>query len=282
MQTIGNKRQKTQSADVTHHRFPGEIRNMLYKCAALPDNVKQVERLYKSVGPDGTITVSDSVHTFYLDTVNESGTSQLFSKEITKVAEIADEVLSYVTPWILFTFTSPDALRLFAEAFAAHSAVCTREIELHVEFDFGASMNETDRRTFSKWLEMEEPHGRQQGAHDVFEEWMNSVKDLPTASTHVHLVFPYFWRDFRSLRGLSEKTGLREYQITFRFPKEEPYHTYSVDDHDFFIAQTIAAVKGIEVVEQAGINEKTRADLVAFGCRGFNRTRGSPGHGDED
>lgn len=253
------------------HRFPPEIRNHLYKCAALPDFfAKKVERYHKTVGADGAIMALDNVHSFYLDHVSCNGTSELFSKDITKVAAIADELLSLVTPWILFAFDSPRALHLFAEAFAAHAAVCTRQLELHVEFEFGATFLKSDRRKFANWIESDLPHGRDFDAHKTFEEWMLAVQELPP-TTHVHLVFPYFWRDFRSLRGLSEKTGLRQHPITFRFPTDEDYP--SLPDHDFFVAQTIAAVKGIEVSEQSGISETRRATLVRHGCTGFNLGR---------
>jgi hypothetical protein len=45
--------------------------------------------------------------------------------------------------------------------------------------------------------------------------------DFPKESTHVNLVFPYFWRDFRSLRGVSDKHGLSRYHVTFRFPQDQ-------------------------------------------------------------
>jgi hypothetical protein len=122
------------------------------------------------------------------------GTSQ-------KVADIADE------PFILFVFTSPQDLRLFAEAFAAQTSVCTRSIELHVKLDFGATVNATDWRTFASWTKSDLPHGRLVDAHGIFETWLLALQELPSKSTHVHLVFPYFWRDFRSLRGLAEKSG---------------------------------------------------------------------------
>jgi hypothetical protein len=259
---------------VEHHRFPPEIRNELYKCSALPENVETVERSYKTVGADGAIMALDSVHSFYLDPVSHNGKSQLFSKDVTNVAAIADELLSLVTPWILFVFDSPRALRLFAEAFASHTAVCTRQIQLHVEFDFGATMDEASRTTFARWVESEVPHGRHVNAHQIFEEWVLAVQELPSESTHLHLIFPYFWRDFRSLRGLSEKTGIRQYPITFRFPADRGHPP--LPDYDFFVAQTIAAVKGIEVSEQAGISETRRTMLVRHGCTGFNLGRRPP------
>lgn len=236
----------------------------------LPESAEKVERTYKTVTADGSATTLDHVHSFFLDHVSSNGTSELFKKEITNVAEIAEELLTLVTPWILFVFDSPRALLVFAEAFAAHAAVCTRQPELHVEFDFCTTFQDSDRRSFATWAETERPHGRNIDAHKAFESWMLAVQQLPS-DTHIHLVFPYFWRDFRSLRGLSEKTGLYQHPVTFRFPVDDAYPT--LPHYDFFVAQTIAAVKAIGVPEQAGISETRRAELVRHGCTGFNLGR---------
>ncbi|KAF1947510.1 hypothetical protein EJ02DRAFT_417686 [Clathrospora elynae] len=83
-----------------------------------------VDRSHKTVGADGAIVALNSVHSFYLDPASHSGKSELFSNDITKVAALADEILSLVTPWILFVFDSLGALCIFAEAFSAHAVVC--------------------------------------------------------------------------------------------------------------------------------------------------------------
>lgn len=253
-----------------YHRFPPEIRNQLFRCAVLPEQSKTVQRSYKSISKDGSRLPLDTVHAFYIDAVTANGSSTLFSREITKVAEIAEELLTLVTPWILFTFKSPDGLRLFAETFYEHSRICKRKAELHVELDFTSSLGEADRESLEKWEETDVPHGKKQHIHSVLQEWLEALSHLPTDSTHVHLLMPQFWRDFRSLRGLSAKTGLAEFQVSLAFLPNLS-HAFSKQDYDFFIAQTIAAVYGIEVVEQAGINKERREKLVRYGCRGFNR-----------
>ncbi|KAK2804076.1 hypothetical protein FQN51_002607, partial [Onygenales sp. PD_10] len=55
------------------------------------------------------------------DAVSHHGKSQPFSKDITKVAAIADKLLSLITPWILFVFDLLHALNLFVKAFTAHT-----------------------------------------------------------------------------------------------------------------------------------------------------------------
>ncbi|KAG9188282.1 hypothetical protein G6011_02205 [Alternaria panax] len=262
------KRARITDSSTEYHRFPAEIGNQLYQCVAFPDGVEKDERRYKSVGPDGVISQTDSVQSFYIDAVTHDGKSQLFKKDIANVKEIAEELFSLVVPWILFVFDSPSGPRRFGEFFAAHTSVCKQILSLHIEFDFGAEMEASTRIMFASWTETELPHGRDINAHDIFEEWMHAVQSLPD-STHVHLVFPCFWRDFRSLHGLSEKTGLRKYQITFRFPEGPSRHT----DHDFLIAQTMAAITGIEDTQQAAISKARREDFVKHGCTGFNYRR---------
>jgi hypothetical protein len=219
----------------TEDILPPEIRNHLYKCVVFSDDMELVERSSKSIGLE-TIVVSETTRDFYLDVVSDTGESKLFNRAITKVKEIADELLSLVTPSIMFTFKSADGLRLFAKQFAAHTAVCTRRIELHVEFDYTSSMDEADRQTLANWGDLEGPHGRQEDAHGVFRKWVTALEGLPKESTYVHLVFPYFWRDFRSLRGMSNKYGLSQYHVTFQFPRDRDTHPLSDTEHRFFVA----------------------------------------------
>jgi len=89
--------------------------------------------------------------------------------------------------------------------------------------------------------------------------------------TRVHLVFPSLWRDFRGLRSLSKGTGLSERTVHFAFPKDGPYP--QLPNHLFFVAQTVAAVKDIEVPEHWEIGKVQRKYLVDHGCTGFNGVR---------
>lgn len=261
------KRQKTASSQaLDYQRFPAEVRNQLYTCTAIPEGLKEVERSYKTVAEGGAITM-DVVHRFFLDEISASGRSDLFQKEVGEVTELTEEFLTLVAPWILFKFSTPRALRIFAETFAAHAAVCSNKLELHVEFDFGATFPEEVRKAFASWKESYLPHGHDINAHDIYAEWIEAVKLLPQ-TTNVHLVFPFFWRDLRSLRGLSKKTGLCKRHVTFQFPRDQGYPT--LPDHRFFVAQTIAAVKNMEVSEQSGMNSARRQELVQHGCAGFN------------
>jgi hypothetical protein len=174
-------------------------------------------------------------------------------------------------PQILFKFNSPRALEVFAETFAAHLSVCDVIPELHIELDFAQDMGDEDLAKLGSWDSCELPHGRDINMHDHVERWMSSIERLPEV-TNVHLVFSQIWRDFRELRGLSKKFGLWKRRVTFQFPTPSlQHHRYS-----FFKAQTMAAVKDIEVAEQVGISAGRRAELVKLGCRGFNSIRQRP------
>jgi hypothetical protein len=62
--------------------------------------------------------------------------------------------------------------------------------------------------------------------------------------------------------ALSEKTAIRKRQVIFQFPTDQGDPPLPDEEYQFFVAQSIAAVVGIEVVEQSGINERRRAMLV--------------------
>jgi hypothetical protein len=133
-----------------------------------------------------------------------------------------------------------------------------------------SSIDEADRQTLANWGDLKVPHGRQEDAHGVFRKRVTALEGLPKESTHIHLVFPYFWRDFRSLRGMSNKYSLSQYHVTFQFPRDRDTHPLSDSEQRFFVAQTMAAVSGVIVAEQANIDKARREDLVRIGCRGFN------------
>jgi hypothetical protein len=243
----------------------------LYEHVALPNDVEPEERNFTTITEDGAIASLDTVRSFFLDTISEGGKSALFAKNIVKVTEITQEVLTLVMPQILFKFNSPPALRVFAETFAAHLSVCDVVPELHIELDFAQGMPEEDLVKLGSWEACELPHGRDINMHEQVEQWIRNIELLPEV-TNVHLVFSQIWRDFGELRGLSKKFGLYKRKVTFQFP------TPSLRDekYNFFKVQTMAAVKDIEVKEQNGISDGTRAELVELGCRGFNVVRQRP------
>ncbi|RDL39907.1 Uncharacterized protein BP5553_04247 [Venustampulla echinocandica] len=265
------KRRKTKSKETPafYHVMPPEIRNEIYEHAALPETVDPEARTFKTVTSEGNIAPKDTVQSFFLDAVSESGRSSLFERDVVKITELTQEVLTLVMPGILFQFSTPSALEVFAETFAAHSNVCHIVPELHIELNLANNLSQASLEELAKFKATKLPHGRGIQMHDHVEKWMLVIKTLPKTTTHVHLVFSHIWRDFRELRGLSKKHGLSERTVTFQF------RTPSIErpDHSFFEAQTMAAVKDLEVAEQAGISEEKRAKLVKFGCRGFNSTR---------
>ena len=234
------------------------------------DGVEPESRVFKTVTPEGTIAPLDTVRFFFLDTISEGGRSDLFAKEIVQVTELTQEVLTLVMPRILFKFHSASALSIFSETFAAHLSVCGVVPELHIEVDFAGDMSEHDREELASWTECELPHGREVNTHDQFQQWVRAIQPLPS-STNIHLVFSRIWRDFRALRGLSKKFDLPGRTITFQFPT--PSKHVQQQDHEFFVAQTIVAMKDMEIPEQAGISDNERVRLVKFGCRGFNSGR---------
>ncbi|MCJ1402983.1 hypothetical protein MMC11_006205 [Xylographa trunciseda] len=250
---LSEDRKATSNSTISFSRTtPPEIRNMLYKYAALPNGVDPEERSLKTVMQDGTISPMNTVRSFFMDTVSEAGKSTLFAKEILQVTELPQEVLTLI----------------FAETFAAHVSICNIVPELQVELDFTNNLSEEDIMKLRGWVECEQPHGRDIGMHDHVERWMRAIQLLPE-DTNVYLVFSSIWRDFRELRSLSKKLELSKYTITFQFPTSSMGNL----DNSFFEAQTMAAVSDIEVPEQVGISSTKRAELVRFGCRGFNSSR---------
>jgi hypothetical protein len=212
---------------------------MLYKYAALPEDVDPEERTFRTVNQDGTITPLDTVRSFFLDKISKSGKSALFAKDIVRVTEITEEVLTLVLPEILFQFDTTHALEVFAETFAAHASICNIVPELHLEVNFGKGLGEEDLGKLGGWLECKLPHGRDVGMHDHVERWMSAIQHLPEVTNiHLHLVFSHIWRDFRELRGLSMKFGLSKRTVTFQFPTP----SIQYPEYSFFEAQTMAAV----------------------------------------
>jgi hypothetical protein len=242
---------------------------MLYKYAALPNDVEPEERCFTAVRVDdaGTSTFVDAVKSFYLDIVTAGGRSTLFSNSIVQVTEITEEVLTLVMPHILFQIRDPEDLENFAEVFSAHQDVCDRFPELHIEVDMTSNMEEENIIELGKWTASETPHGRGFMSENV-EKWFCAINLLPEA-TYVHMVFSTIWRDFRELRGLSNKFGVYKRFVTFQFRVAG----LSENDLTFFKAQTMAAVRNVEVEAQLNINASRREELVKMGCRGFNQLR---------
>ncbi len=239
---------------------------MLYEHSALPTNVEPEARLFTTINEAGFVQVSDGVQHFFLDTVS-GGQSELFAKSIVQVSELTEEVLTLIMPKILFQVRSPHDLEVFAEQFAAHLGVCDVTPELHIELDFTWSMKEEHIVELGRFEEIEQPHGRGfMGSYTA--EWLSMVALLPE-SAHVHLIFSKFWRDFRELRGLSTKFGLCKRVVEFQFLTKG---LSDVEMH-FYKAQTMAAVKNVEVTEQSNISSNRREALVKLGCRGFNQVR---------
>jgi hypothetical protein len=235
----------------------------LYKLSVSPYDLEDVQRAVRTVTKEGNISPHDGAYSFVgLDRISKDGMSTLFKRDIVAVAEIAEEVLTLVMPGILFSVDDSSALARFAEAFAAHTGHFTTVPELHVEINVTAGLDVDE--DFASWQVCAEPHGRDLKAETFFESWMDAVQDLPDTAT-IHLVFSCFWRDYRSLRGLSTRYGLSKRNVTFRFAIEETF-----PDQPFHIAQTISAVKDIDVPQQSGIIAARRAVLVDYGCTGFN------------
>jgi hypothetical protein len=243
---------------------------MLYKHATLPEGTEPEERTYKIVKEDGTIADLDTVRSFFVDTISPRGISKLFAKEIVKVTEITEEVLTLVLPEILFKFDNSDALEVFAETFAAHASICKVVPELHIELDLAKGLGEEELAHLGSWAKCSLSHGRDINMHDHVKRWLSAIQRFPEVTNiHVHLVFSHIWRDFRELRGLSKKFGLPKRTVTFQFPTP----SIQYPDYSFFEAETIAAVKDLEHSEQAGISDAMRIELVEFACRGFTRYR---------
>ena len=81
----------------------------------LPDGGEPDERNFKTVTSDKKIGPLDTVRSFFLDTISESGKSALFAKELVQVTELTQEVLTLIMPEILFKFGTPSALVEYAQ-----------------------------------------------------------------------------------------------------------------------------------------------------------------------
>lgn len=250
---------------------PLQIRNELAKLSILPEDTNPEKRAVKTIAGDSTISPLDSVQTFFIDTIDDNGKSKMFTKEIASLAELSEESLSLLVPQILFKFSSPDSLKIFAQTFAAHVNIVNNVPELHIELDFTDNMKKEHIQRLSIWEETELPHGRDFGMRDHVQGWFQQIALLPELTT-IHVIFTYIWMDFRALRGVSKQFGIYKREVTFQFPTP----TISRQDYNFFKAQTIAAVKNIKVPEQVGIERARREALVNIGCTGFNGVRWNP------
>lgn len=238
----------------------------MYLSSTLGDSDEPESRAFKTVNLEGVIDEIDTVQLFHIDSIDDSGRSDLFAKEIVKVTELTQEVLTLVMPKILFTFRSADALTVFSETFAAHLSVCKVVPELNIEVDFAADMTENEREELAIWQECTLPHGREVNTHDHYQRWISALQPLPSTA-NILIVFSRIWRDFRELRGLAKKFNLPSRTIKFQFSERSPH--IQQEDHDFFMRETIAAIKDLDIPEQEEISGIERARLVKFGCRGF-------------
>ena len=176
------------------------------------------------------------------------------------VTEITEEVLSLVMPRILLQVRSPLDLEMFAETFLAHLDVCEKVPDLHIELDFTWNMDQLHITELDKWTASKHPHHRGFMSKYVT-EWFSAIALLPE-STNVYMIFSKIRRDFRGLRGLSTKFGVCKRLVTFQFPTTGfPTACLSNQEFHFYKAQTIAAVKSVEVEEQIIISPSRREEL---------------------
>lgn len=151
-----------------HGGLPTKIRNKLYELSVFPNKTK-VKPAEKIVD-EGVISEMDTTRSFYLDHVTNAGNSELSRKKnINRVAEMSYEVLSLVTPCILFIFDQPSGLLLFVEASNAHTLHVEAPIKLHVDFDMSSTLGEDESIKFDSWRPSRLSHDREVDTHEIFE-----------------------------------------------------------------------------------------------------------------
>jgi hypothetical protein len=255
--------------------LPPEIRIEIYKHAVLPPDTKREKRVIKTVTSDSTINPVESVQHFFVNEILDGRRNMVFAEGIMGVPELADDVLSLILPQILFKFSCGYTLLIFSRIIAhANANKKLKDVPgLNVEINFLDMMSLYYRNVFESWEPMRQcqlPHGKFAGMFLDVDIWFKAVAKLPKATT-VHIVFSHVWRDFQSLRSLSKKYKISEREVKFQFPTP----IIPRQDYDFFISQTIAAVKDIVVPEQVDISKEKRKELVKIGCTGFEHLRRS-------
>ncbi|KFY43306.1 hypothetical protein V495_04032 [Pseudogymnoascus sp. VKM F-4514 (FW-929)] len=257
--------------------LPPEIRTEIYKHAVLPRDTKREKRTFKTVTSDLTINPVDSIQYFFVYKIPYGGKNMVIAEGIMGVPELTDDVLSLILPQILFKFTCGYTLLIFVRIIAHANKKLKKVAGLNVEINLSDMMSVYDRNVFESWEPMRQcqlPHGKFTGMFSDVGIWFKAVAKLPKATT-IHLVFSQVWRDFESLRKLSKRYKIPKREITFEFPAPNSPRP----DYDFFIAQTIAAVKDIEIPKRLGISDARREELVKIGCTGFELPRRSPRQG---
>ncbi|KFX87324.1 hypothetical protein V490_08340 [Pseudogymnoascus sp. VKM F-3557] len=248
--------------------LPPEIRAEIYKHAVLPRDTKREKRTFKTVTSDLTINPVDSIQHFFVYKIPYGGKNMVIAEGIMGVPELADDVLSLMLPQIRFKFSCGYTLSIFSRVIAHANKKFKKVLRLNVEINLSDMMSVYCRNAFESWKPM-----RQCQFIGIFWDantWFKAVAKLPKVTT-VHFVFSHVWRDFKSLRELSKKNKIPKREITFEFPAPHSPR----QDYDFFIYQTIAAVKDIKIPKQLGISAARREELIKMGCTGFERPRRS-------
>ncbi|KFX88059.1 hypothetical protein O988_09170 [Pseudogymnoascus sp. VKM F-3808] len=250
--------------------LPLEIRTEIYRLVVLPPGTKREKRIFKTVSSDSTINPLDSVQHFYIAHIDYKDKITVFTEGIVGVPELAEDVLSLVLPQTLFKFTSTIPLVKFTEAVNAYANNLKSVPELNVEINYMNMTNSKCHRTLGSWEPIELPHGLNIDFVGDVSDWFMKTGLLPKTTT-LHLDVTHVWRDFRLLRLLGILSGISKMEVKFQFPAPP----IPRQDYGFFIAQTITAVKDIEIPEQLGISDARREELVKIGCTGFERPRRS-------
>ena len=220
---------------------------------------------YSTSGLDGNTITSNQIDRFYIDHITYDGKSSLFDKHFAQVARLGEAVVTLLVPKVLFCFHTSRSLYFFSMVFLEPLKAFKSQIQFYVRLDFCASI--PDKIAFASWTRVLGPHGSDVDVLTNYEEWMVEAAELPP-TTHIHLVFPFVWRDFRTLRALSKMTGFCTRNISFDFPENRGFPL--LQDREFLEMHTVMAIKNLEIPEQPDMTPAERKRLVEFGCTGFN------------
>ena len=209
-----------------------------------------------------------------VDRISDDGNSALFGTTLVQVRETAAEVLTLVLPEIIFSMESPTALQRFSEALRAHLEVCEGVAlpTTHISIDLTGAL-EKQNEEFAQWCPPtnRDPHGRDVGAYEHFEAFCVHIQSLPD-STVIWLHLSSVWRDYRSLRALSQRHGLYHRTLRFNYRVEKTNMKNFFPDFQWHLHQMMAAMKNIEIPDGMDLGADVRKQLVNHGCTGFNAT----------
>ncbi|EPE35505.1 hypothetical protein GLAREA_11204 [Glarea lozoyensis ATCC 20868] len=281
--SLGSNVTCPRPAHFLFEKLPAELRNKVYDEYYASDEKQEKEFYY--LDQKGNITTATERYV-YKNVV--AGTQHQIFDPIRASKTMASEILARTIQQVVFDIRTPEALKQFSESLRTYIELSGLKTDKshQIAIDLTSNMTTSHRSHLDNWNEIEDEHGNdfeeeetyhhgrdRQGTltrlkvstHDHIKQWLVELSTLPN-NTEICLTFPFFWRDFRSLRGLSARYGLSNRTVKFCFPPPSSRHP----EYDYCRAQTMAAIKGFHDTKQTVLTKEEREHLVAIGCRGFD------------